>query len=179
VSEKPEITETPGGDSSSGVPAARVVTDRTASNARARARWRVHLALIASFLVALVPLFLFSVNDRITIHLVIACFFLALVIVHIGQRRHTVARLARQFAAWGPRARRRRLALSDSVLVFLVLNVLASGIWDFASGRNNRIPLPGLRDFIGWHSLSSVLLLLYLIAHVIRRRARLRRSLIR
>lgn len=178
MSEKPEITETPGGDSPSGVPAARVVTDRTASDAGVRARWWVHLALIASFLVALVPLLLFSVNDRITIHVVIACFFLALVIVHLGQRRHTVARLARQLAAWGSRARRRRLALSASVLVFLVLNVLASGIWDFASGRNNRIPLPGLRHFIGWHSLSSVLLLLYLIAHVIRRRKRLRRSLI-
>jgi hypothetical protein len=179
VAEKPQTTEKAGGDSPSDVPAAQVVTDRTASDARSRSRWWVHLTLVASFLLALVPLLLFSVNDRVTIHVLIACFFLALVIVHLGQRRRTIARLARQFAAWGSRARRRRLAISDSVLVFLVLNVLASGIWDLASGRNNRIPLPGLRHFIGWHPLSSVLLLLYLIAHVIRRRARLRRSLIR
>jgi hypothetical protein len=173
------MTENPGGDSLSSAPAAQVITDQPASDARSRSRWWVHLALIASFLVALVPLLLFNVNDRITIHVVIACFFLTLVIVHLGQRRHTVARLARQLATWGSRTRRRRLAISASVLVFLVLNVLASGIWDFASGRNNRIPLPGLRNFIGWHPLSSVLLLLYLIAHVIRRRKRLRRSIIR
>lgn len=143
------MTENPGGDSRSSAPAAQVITDQPASDTRSRSRWWVHLALIASCLVALVPLLLFNVNDRITIHVVIACFFLALVIVHLGQRRHTVARLARQFATWGSRTRRRRLAISASVLVFLVLNVLASGIWDFASGRNNRIPLPGLRHFIG------------------------------
>jgi hypothetical protein len=40
-------------------------------------------------------------------------------------------------------------------LVFLVLNVLASGIWDFANGRNNRIPLPGLRHFIGRNKRAS------------------------
>jgi hypothetical protein len=89
--QKPETTEDPGG----------------AARSRSRSRWWVHLALIASFLVALVPLLLFSVNDRITIHVVIACFFLALVIVHLGQRRHTLARLARQLTAWGSRARRR------------------------------------------------------------------------
>jgi hypothetical protein len=179
VPEKPQITVGAGGGSPSGVPAAPVAADRGAGDARSRSRWGVHLALIASFVLALVPLLLFGAGDRVTIHVVIACFFLALLIVHLGQRGRTIARLARQLAAWGSRARRRRLAISDSVLVFLVLNVLASGIWDFASGRNNRIPLPGLRHFMGWHPLSSVLLLLYLIAHVMRRRARLRRSLIR
>ena len=38
---------------------------------------------------------------------------------------------------------------------------------------------PGIHLFIGWHSLSSLLFLGYLIAHVIRRRKRLRRSQIR
>ena len=50
----------------------------------------------------------------------------------------------------------------ERLLVFLVLNVLAAGIWDIASGRNNRITLLGLRHFIGWHQLTSVLLLRYL-----------------
>jgi hypothetical protein len=39
--------------------------------------------------------------------------------------------------------------------------------------------LPGIQLFVGWHLLSSVLLLLYLVVHVLRRRKRLRRSLIR
>ena len=73
----------------------------------------------------------------------------------------------------------RRLAISDAILAFLIVNVLASGIYDLATGRNTRVPLPGISLYIGWHSLSSLLFLGYLIAHVIRRRKRLRRSLIR
>ena len=176
------MTEHPGAASPSSGPNAQVITDRTASDARTRSRWWVHLALIASVLLALVPLLLFGVNDRVTIHVVIACFFLALVIVHLGQRRHTLARLTRQLATWGSRARQRRLAVSASVLSFLVLNVLASGIWDLASGRSIGIigiPLPGHRLYLAWHRLSGLLLLLYLILHVIRRPKRLRRSRIR
>lgn len=176
------MTEHPGAASPSSGPNAQVITDRTASDARTRSRWWVHLALIASVLVALVPLLLFGVNDRVTIHVVIACFFLALVIVHLGQRRHTLARLTRQLATWDSQARQRRLAVSASVLSFLVLNVLASGIWDLASGRSIGIigiPLPGHRLYLAWHRLSGLLLLLYLIVHVIRRRKRLRRSRIR
>ena len=176
------MTEHPGAASPSSGPNAHVITDRTASDARTRSRWWVHLALIASVLVALVPLLLFGVNDRVTIHVVIACFFLALVIVHLGQRRHTLARLTRQLATWGSRARQRRMAVSASVLSFLVLNVLASGIWDLANGRSIGIigiSLPGHRLYLAWHRLSSLLLLLYLIVHVIRRRKRLRRSRIR
>jgi len=73
----------------------------------------------------------------------------------------------------------RRLAVSDAIFGFLVLNVLASGIYDLATGTNTRVPAPGIHLFIGWHSLSSLLFLGYLIAHVIRRRKRLRRSQIR
>jgi hypothetical protein len=57
--------------------------------------------------------------------------------------------------------------------------VLVSGIWDLTSGRNIGIHLPGNGLYLGWHTLSSLLLLLYLIVHVIRRRKRLRRSHIR
>ena len=148
------------------------------ASARASSRWRVHIGLIASFTLALIPLFLFSVGSRITIHVVLACCFLALVPAHLAQRKRTAARLARQLVTWTAKARRgRRLALSDAILAFLVLNVLASGIWDFATGRNHRIP--GLQHFIGWHPFSSVLLICYLAAHLIRRRRRLRTSQIR
>ena len=180
------MTEHPGAASPSSGPNAQVITDRTASDARTRSRWWVHLALIASVLVALVPLLLFGVNDRVTIHVVIACFFLALVIVHtLGSDGIPLARLTRQLATWDSQARQRRLAVSASVLSFLVLNVLASGIWDLANGRSIGIigiigiSLPGHRLYLAWHRLSSLLLLLYLIVHVIRRRNRLRRSRIR
>jgi len=101
------------------------------ASGRARSRWAVHLALLITVIAALVPLLLFNVNPRVTVHIVVACVFLGLVIAHL------------------------------------------------AAGRNTRIELPGLRLFIGWHSLSSLLFLGYLIAHVVRRRKRLRRSRIR
>jgi hypothetical protein len=155
------------------------VADRGLVSARARSRWAVHLALLITIIVALVPLLLFNVNPRVTVHIVIACVFLGLVIVHLAQRRHTLRRLIAQLARVGSRMKGRRLAISDAIFALLVANVLASGILDLATGRDNRIPLPGLRHFIGWHSLSSLLFLAYLITHVIRRRKLLRRSLIR
>ena len=142
-------------------------------------RWAVHLALLITVIVAWVPLLLFSVGPRVTVHVVIACVFLGLVIVHLAQRRHTLSRLVAQLARAGSRMKGRRLAVSDAIFGFLVLNVLASGIYDLVTGRNTRIDVPGIHLYIGWHSLSSVLFLGCLITHVIRRRKRLRRSLIR
>jgi hypothetical protein len=150
-----------------------------AVSARARSRWTVHLALLVTITVALVPLLLFNVSPRVTVHVIIACVFLGLVIVHLAQRRHTLRRLIAQLARVGSRTKGRRLAISSAIFAFLVANVLASGIVDLATGQNTRIPLPGVRLFIGWHFLSSLLFLGYLITHVIRRRKRLRRSLIR
>jgi hypothetical protein len=115
----------------------------------------------------------------VTVHIAIACVFLGLVIVHLAQRRHTLRRLVAQLGRAGSRMRGRRLAVSDAIFAFLAANVLASGIYDLATGLNTRVPLPGIHLFIGWHSLSSVLFLGYLIAHVIGRRKRLRRSRIR
>ena len=155
------------------------VAGRNRGSGRARARWAVHLALLITIIVALVPLLLFHVNPRVTIHVVIACVFFGLVTIHLAQRRHTLSRLMAQLARAGSRVKGRRLAVSDVILVFLAANVLASGIYDLATGQNTRVPLPGVHLFIGWHSLSSLLFLGYLIAHVIRRRKRLRRSLIR
>jgi hypothetical protein len=155
------------------------VVDHSRASALARSRWTVHLALLITITVALVPLLLFGVSPRVTVHVAIACVFLGLVIVHLAQRRHMLRRLIAQLGRAGSRMKGRRLAISDAIFAFLVANVLASGIYDLATGRNTRIPVPGIHLFIGWHSLSSLLFLGYLITHVIRRRKRLRRSLIR
>ena len=155
------------------------VAGQNRASGRSRSRWAVHLALLITVIVALVPLLLFNGNPRVTVHVVIACVFVGLVIVHLAQRRHTLRRLIAQLVRAGSRMKGRRLVVSDAIFGFLAINVLASGIFDLATGQNARIPLPGLRLFIGWHSLSSLLFLGYLIAHVIRRRKRLRRSLIR
>ena len=155
------------------------VAGQNRASGRARSRWAVHLALLITVIVALVPLLLFNVNPRVTVHVVIACVFLGLAIIHLAQRRHTLKRLIAQLAEAGSRMKGRPLAVSDAIFGFLVLNVLASGIYDLATGTNTRVPVPGIHLFIGWHSLSSLLFLGYLIAHVIRRRKRLRRSQIR
>lgn len=139
----------------------------------------VHLALLITITAALVPLLLFGVSPRVTVHIVIACLFLGLIIVHLAQRRRMLSKLIAQLGWAGSRMKGRRLAVSDAIFAFLAANVLASGIYDLATGQNARIPLPGVHLFIGWHSLSSVIFLGYLIAHVIRRRRRLRHSRIR
>ena len=155
------------------------VAGQNRRSGRTRSRWAVHLALLITIIVALVPLLLFGVSPRVTIHIVIACVFLGLVVIHLAQRRHTVGRLLAQLARAGSRIQGRRLAVSDAIFVFIVLNVLASGIYDLETGRNTRVPIPGIHLYIGWHSLSSLVFLGYLITHVIRRRKRLRRSQIR
>lgn len=155
------------------------VADRSRASARARSRWTVHLALLITITAALVPLLLFRVSPRVTLHIVIACLFLGLVIAHLAQRRHMLSKLIAQLGRAGSRMKGRRLAVSDAIFALLAASVLASGIYDLAAGQNTRIPLPGIHLFIGWHSLSSVIFLGYLIAHVIRRRRRLRHSRIR
>ncbi|HTT55446.1 MAG TPA: hypothetical protein VMH35_28990 [Streptosporangiaceae bacterium] len=70
------------------------VADQNRGPGRARARWAVHLALLITVVVALVPLLLFHVSPRVTVHVVIACVFFGLVTVHLAQRRHTLSRLA-------------------------------------------------------------------------------------
>lgn len=146
---------------------------------RARSRWTVHLALLITLTAALLPLLMFGSSARVPVHVVIACVFLGLVIVHLAQRRHTLRKLVIQLGRAGSRIRGRRLAVSDAIFAFLIGNVLASGIYNLATGQNARVPLPGIHLFIGWHALSSVLFVGYLITHVLRRRRRLRRSRIR
>ena len=167
------------GESASFVDRDEAVSGQNRASGRARSRWAVHLALLITVIVALMPLLMFGFNPRVTVHIGIACAFLGLVVVHLAQRRHTLRRLIAQLGRAGSRVKGRRLALSDAIFAFLIANVLASGIYDLATGKNTRIPIPGIRLYIGWHSLSSLLFLGYLIAHVIRRRKRLRRSRIR
>ena len=149
------------------------------TSSRARSRWAIHLALLLTIIAALLPLLLFGFSPRVTIHVAVACVFLGLVIVHLTQRRHTVGKLIAQFGRAGSRIKGRRLAVSDTIFGLLAAGVLASGIYDLATGQNTRVPMPGIHLYIGWHTLSSVLFLGYLITHVIRRRRRLRRSRIR
>ncbi len=137
-------------------------------------RLAIHVALIAAFGVALYGVY--DNHGSLTLHLVFGVSFFALVGFHLLQRRKTVRRLTstlwRATTWFKPRG---RLAWSDTVLIFLTLNVLVSGSFDLATG--NKTPLPVIS--ISWHVLSSVLLLGYLIAHGVRRRARFSHSHVR
>ena len=147
---------------------------------RTRARFVVHLCLLATFASSLATVTLITEGWP---HLVVGSAFVALAGVHVAQRRHTVARLLGNLERVRTWFRRRgRLAWSDVVLALLTLNVLVSGTYDLLSGsqvilhpRDFGIPF---RD-IGWHVASALVLLVYLCVHVARRWGRIRRSAIR
>ena len=70
--------------------------------------------------------------------------------------------------------------MSDTVLELLVINVLVSGIVDGLNHQATQLTFlasigfpPGL---VQWHKLASLVAIVYVIVHVIRRRARLRHS---
>jgi hypothetical protein len=114
---------------------------------------------------------------RVAIHADVGLAFVGLVIVHLAQRRRTVARMVSQLAGARSSAERRaRPAGSDLVLAFITLNVLVSGVLEWSTGTEVRLPLPP--PFDKWHGLSGVVLVLYLLVHVWHRRKRLRRSVI-
>jgi hypothetical protein len=136
-------------------------------------RWRVHLGLIVSFGVAL---FVVIARMGMGVHIFAGLCFAALVGAHLAQRRRTVRALAGGLVGTKVvRSRRGRLALSDGVLVFLAVNAVVSGIVDWVSRRTVMVPLPGLRP-VNWHTTTSLLLLVYVVVHVVRRQARLRSS---
>ena len=140
----------------------------------------VHLLLLATFAASLATVTLVTEGWP---HLVVGSAFVALAILHLVQRRHTVGRLLGNLGRARTWFRRRgRLAWSDLVLSLLALNVLVSGTYDLGSGnqvilhpRDVGIPF---RD-IGWHVASALVLLVYLCVHVARRWGRIRRSVIR
>ncbi len=65
------------------------------------------------------------------------------------------------------------------VFAFLLVNVIVSGVLDVVTGRTHMIPLPGGHAGLNWHGLSSLVFPGYLVTHVIRRRQRFRKSVIR
>lgn len=158
-----------------GVPAARSARSRSAW--LARSRWLVHLGLLLSFAAALATLQLLHIRNAI--HADVGLFFGALVIVHLAQRRHRIARMFAQLMRFRPRVERElRLLASDAVLAFITLNVILSGILDWGRGTPLLLPFLPL-PFDRWHLLSSAALVVYLAVHIARRWKRLRRSTIR
>jgi hypothetical protein len=144
---------------------------------RTRSRWLVHVGLLAFAAAALGTLQLLHIRNAI--HADVGLSFAGLVIVHLAQRRH---RIARMFAQLGRSRRRvarelRRLA-SDGILAFVTVNVVVSGILDWGRGAPLLLPLLP-PPFDRWHLLSSAVLVVYLVIHVSRRWRRLRRSTIR
>jgi hypothetical protein len=144
------------------------------------ARFAVHLVLLATFAASLATVTAMTEGWP---HLVLGSAFVGLVLIHVAQRRHTVARLLGNLGrplTW--LKRRGRLAWSDLILAVLTLNVLVSGSDDLVTGhqmilqpRDWGIPF---RD-IGWHVSAALLLTAYLVVHVARRWGRIRRSVIR
>jgi len=137
----------------------------------------VHLGLLASLAAALGTLQLLHVRNAI--HADVGLAFAGLVVVHLAQRRHRIARMLAQLVRFGPRVERElRLLASDAILTFVTINVVVSGFIDW--GRGAPLLLPFLpQPFDRWHGFSSVVLVVYLVVHVSRRRRRLRRSTIR
>jgi hypothetical protein len=136
----------------------------------------VHLGLLCSAAAALGTLQLLHV--RVAYHTIVGLVFVGLVAVHLVQRRRTLARMATQFVRARTFVDRRvRLAVSDLLLLFITVNVLASGLVDWNRGELTQLPLPV--PFDRWHLDSGFALVIYLAVHVWRRRKRLWRSTIR
>jgi hypothetical protein len=147
-----------------------------------RQRWYVHLGLMVALAGALLSLIYLS--RSITLHVIFGVAFIAFLLIHLFQRRRTVRSLARQvFTVRRRAATRRKLAISDTILELLVLNVLVSGIVDGVTHQSTQLNFlanlgfpPGL---IQWHKLASFVLVIYVIVHISRRWKRLRHSHVR
>jgi hypothetical protein len=151
-------------------------TELDPGNAYAARRWLVHLGLMTSFAVAVVVIL---ARMGVGLHILAGLAFAGLIGTHLVQRRRTVHALTGSLTrppTW--RTRRGHLALADSLLAFLAVNVVLSGVADWASPRPVMIGLPGMAP-LNWHTTTSLLLIVYLPVHVVRRRARLRHSRIR
>jgi len=104
-----------------GAPPVRPAGRRAAR--RSFSRWAVHLGLLCSAAAALGTLQLLHV--RIALHTDVGLVFVGLVVVHLAQRRQTLARMATQIVRVRTFAGRRiRLTVSDLLLLFITLNVL-------------------------------------------------------
>jgi hypothetical protein len=139
-------------------------------------RWWVHLGLMTSFAVSLLVIL---ARMGTGLHILAGLAFAALIGAHLVQRRRAVHILSGSLTrppTW--RTGRGRRALADGVLAFLAANVVVSGITDWASSQPVMIGVPGTAR-LNWHTTTSLLLVVYLPVHVVRRRGRLRHSRIR
>jgi hypothetical protein len=131
---------------------------------------------LAGSLVSLIYL-----SHSITIHVIFGLFFMLMMTLHLAQRRRTIKTILKRLLQAQTRApAASRLAISDIILELLVLNVLVSGVADALSHHATQFPLAtalhlpaGLAQ---WHKLAAIILVVYAIVHIIRRRKRLRRS---
>ena len=109
-----------------------------------------------------------ALEPVLILHVVLGLVFVSLVSAHLLQRRHTsVALLRRLGRPGGFHSRAGRMAIADAALLVLTVGMLASGLWDWVEGHPTRIR---------WHALTGVALAVYLLAHTLKRRSRLRRS---
>jgi hypothetical protein len=157
---------------------------RPSKESIARNRWTIHLALIIGFVAAILSAIELSKkylgHSGVTDHSIIGLVVLAFVLVHLFQRRRTVGRLSsRLFGSRSTSETRTRLAVSDAILWLLTLNVMVSGFVDFVVGHTIFLSIPGPDMFRKWHEMGALVLIVYVIVHVLRRRSRLRTSRIR
>ena len=147
---------------------AAVTTTAQALRARQRragVRWLVHLLLMATAVASL------AAEPVLALHVILGLAFVALVAVHLLQRRSTSVKLLRRLGRVRRLHRRpARVALADIALLLLTVGMLVSGLWDWVEGHPTRIR---------WHAVTGVALAVYLVVHTVRRRARMRRSQIR
>ena len=149
---------------------------RSRSSWPVRSRWFVHLGLLALLAASLGTLQLLHIRNAI--HADVGLGFAALVVIHLLQRRHRMARMLAHLVRLRPRIERElRLLASDAILAIITVNVVVSGILDWGRGAPLLLPLP--QPLQRWHLTSSILLVLYLVFHVSRRWSRLRRPTVR
>ena len=145
-----------------------------------RQRWVVHVALIVGFAATLATAITLSKkylgHSGTTNHAIISVAVLVVILAHLYQRRHTIARLTSLWWRRRGQATSSRLALSDTVLWLIVANTMVSGVADYVVGHTIFLPVPGPVVIQKWHGFSAIVLLLYVAVHVVRRRRRLRTS---
>jgi hypothetical protein len=137
----------------------------TVAARRSARRWLVHVTLIGTAITSLV------FEPILALHVALGLVFALLVACHLVQRRRISKRLAvrllklRNLILPGS-----RLALADGFLFILTLAMMFSGFWDLWAPHHTKIR---------WHAITGVVLALYLVAHTLRRRTRLRFSQVR